>query len=236
MSSRFEAGLGSLSDVLLDDWLTPESAAGGEIVGRSIGPYQLISRLGTGGMGCVYLAPQEYPVRRLVALKLSRPALTGSDPKRMRARFDLERQALADLDHPHIAELLDAGDCDAADFGAEGWPYFVLEFVNGTDIVSFCDEHELGITDRVRLMAKVCRALQHAHFVGLLHRDLKPSNIMIVVDPVDGPTPKLIDFGLAAELYPAAAPDARLTLPETPMGTPIYADVRRGRPTPSPCS
>ena len=199
-----------------------------------IGAYRVVRRLGSGGMGCVYLAEQDRPVRRRVAIKLSRPGLADLDSARLRARFDLERQALADLDHPHIAKLLDAGELDAlsgeldALAGERGWPYFVLEYVPGEPITAFCDARRLSIEERVRLVVEVCRALQHAHFRGVLHRDLKPGNVLVADDHERGPQPKLIDFGIAAVLDGGRGGrggrgQGTLTLPGTPIGTPLYA-------------
>ena len=192
-----------------------------------IGSYRVVRRLGSGGMGCVYLAEQDAPVRRRVAIKLSRPGLADLDSARLRARFDLERQALADLDHPHVAKLLDAGEHDAlgGEGGEGGWPYFVLEYVPGEPITAFCDARRLGVEARVRLVVQVCRALQHAHFRGVLHRDLKPGNVLVADgDGEGGPQPKLIDFGIAAVLDGGGrGGDGTLTLPGTPIGTPLYA-------------
>ena len=152
-----------------------------------IGPYRLQKRLGAGGMGVVYLAEQMEPVRRQVALKLIK---IGMDTEQIVARFELERQALAMMEHPGIARVLDAGATD------DGRPYFVMEVVRGTPITDFCDKKGLGLDQRLALFARVCDALNHAHQKGIIHRDIKPSNVL--VESRGGEvTPKIIDFGIA---------------------------------------
>jgi serine/threonine protein kinase/tetratricopeptide (TPR) repeat protein len=155
--------------------------------GSRLGPYRLVRQLGEGGMGTVYLAEQTEPVRRQVALKVVK---RGMDSKQVLARFDAERQALALMDHPHIAKVLDAGTT------ATNQPFFVMELVKGLPINEYCDQHKLGIPERLMLFVPVCQAVQHAHQKGIIHRDLKPSNIL--VQSHDGrPAPRVIDFGLA---------------------------------------
>ncbi len=152
-----------------------------------IGPYRLIEPLGEGGMGTVWLAEQEKPIRRRVAIKLIKSDLPS---KEILARFDAEKQALAIMHHPNIARVIDAGKTD------EGRPYFVMELVDGISLTKYCDIKRLNIDDRLRLFVSVCKAVQHAHQKGILHRDLKPSNILIT--EIDGkPVPKVIDFGMA---------------------------------------
>ena len=158
-----------------------------ELSGTVIGPYKLLQPIGEGGMGTVYMAEQTHPVRRLVALKLIK---AGMDGRQVLARFDAERQALALMDHPNIARVLDAGATDA------GRPYFVMELVKGVPITQFCDEHQLTPRERLELFLPVCRAVQHAHQKGIIHRDLKPSNVL-VAQYDDEPVPKVIDFGVA---------------------------------------
>ena len=158
--------------------------------GRMIGPYKLLQQIGEGGMGSVWMAEQEKPVRRRVALKLIRADL-GS--KEVVARFEAERQALAMMDHQNIARVLDAGTTD------DGSPYFVMELVKGIPITQFCDDNKLSIKERLELFVPVCKAIQHAHQKGIIHRDLKPSNVLVTL--YDGePVPKVIDFGLAKAL------------------------------------
>jgi serine/threonine protein kinase/Flp pilus assembly protein TadD len=155
--------------------------------GAHIGPYRLVKPLGEGGMGSVFLAEQKEPVRRQVALKLIRPGLDG---RQVLARFEAERQALALMDHPHIARVFDAGTTDS------GRPYFVMELVQGLPLTRYCDEHRLSLRRRLELLILICHAVQHAHQKGIIHRDLKPSNILVAEH--DGrPMPKVIDFGVA---------------------------------------
>jgi serine/threonine protein kinase len=155
--------------------------------GSRIGPYKLLQSIGEGGMGTVWMAEQTEPVRRLVALKLIK---AGLDSAQVLARFEQERQALALMDHPHIARVLDAGTAD------NGRPYFVMELVKGIPITKYCDEHQLTPEQRLELFVPVCAAIQHAHQKGIIHRDIKPSNVLVA--SYDGkPVPKVIDFGVA---------------------------------------
>jgi serine/threonine protein kinase len=155
--------------------------------GTHIGPYKLLQKLGEGGMGTVYLAEQEQPVKRRVALKIIK---AGLDSAHVLARFEAERQALALMDHPHIAKVLDAGTT------AGGHPYFVMELVKGLPITKYCDQEHLTLQERLALFIPVCQAVQHAHQKGIIHRDLKPSNVLIAL--YDGKAvPKVIDFGVA---------------------------------------
>jgi non-specific serine/threonine protein kinase/serine/threonine-protein kinase len=166
-----------------------------ELPGTHIGPYKLLQRIGEGGMGAVYMAEQEKPVRRRVALKIIKP---GMDTGQVIARFEAERQALALMDHQHIAKVLDAGATDA------GRPYFVMELVKGVPITDYCDRNHLTPRERLELFVPVCQAIQHAHQKGIIHRDIKPSNVLVTV--YDGkPVAKVIDFGMAK------ATDQRLT-------------------------
>jgi tetratricopeptide (TPR) repeat protein/serine/threonine protein kinase len=163
-----------------------------ERLGTVIGPYKLLQQLGEGGMGTVFLAEQTQPVQRKVALKIIKP---GMDSRQVIARFEAERQALALMDHPNIARVLDAGTT------ATGRPYFVMELVKGVPITKYCDEQRLSPKRRLELFVSVCQAVQHAHQKGIIHRDLKPSNVLIAV--YDGkPVPKVIDFGVAKATGP----------------------------------
>jgi WD40 repeat protein/serine/threonine protein kinase len=155
--------------------------------GTVIGPYKLLQQIGEGGMGVVYMAEQQEPVRRMVALKIIKP---GLDSAQVIARFEAERQALALMDHPHIAKVLDAGTTES------GRPYFVMELVKGIPITRFCDENQLTPRQRLALFLSVCHAVKHAHQKGIIHRDLKPSNVLVALYD-DQPVPKLIDFGVA---------------------------------------
>lgn len=181
---------------VLDRSVPPLSANGligespPEILGILVGPYRLLERLGEGGFGVVYLAEQEAPIRRQVAVKMIKP---GMDTRQVVARFEAERQALALMDHPHIARVLDGGQT------LEGRPYFVMELARGTPITTYCDEQRLTPRERLRLFAPVCQAVQHAHQKGIIHRDLKPGNVLVAMH--DGlPVPKIIDFGVAKAL------------------------------------
>jgi serine/threonine protein kinase len=155
--------------------------------GSIIGPYKLLQELGEGGFGVVFMAEQEHPVRRRVALKIIRP---GMDSRQVVARFEAERQALALMDHPNIARVFDGGTTDS------GRPYFVMELVKGTPITEFCDKNRLTPRERLELFIPVCQAVQHAHQKGIIHRDLKPSNLLVAMYD-DKPVPKVIDFGVS---------------------------------------
>jgi non-specific serine/threonine protein kinase/serine/threonine-protein kinase len=192
----------------------PDAAA--VAAGRSIGPYTLLEKIGQGGMGVVYRAQQEHPIRRVVALKLLR---LGEDSE-IATRFESERQALALLDHPAIARIFDAGTSPT------GQPYFVMEYVAGEPITSFCDRHRLSIEQRLRLFMEVCDAIQHAHYRGIVHRDLKPSNVLVAMREGDAPAPaaKVIDFGIAKVIAPGLrlAQQTLQTQYGTLIGTPLY--------------
>jgi serine/threonine protein kinase/tetratricopeptide (TPR) repeat protein len=167
--------------------------------GTVIGPYKLLQQIGEGGMGVVYMAEQTSPVQRKVALKIIKP---GMDSHQVIARFEAERQALALMDHPNIAKVLDAGTTTGESDGASGGrPYFVMELVKGVPITRYCDERRLTPRERLELFVPVCQAIQHAHQKGIIHRDLKPSNALIA--HYDGkPVPKVIDFGVAKATGP----------------------------------
>ena len=163
-----------------------------ESPGTVVGPYKLIEPIGEGGMGSVWMAQQTEPVKRLVAVKLIK---AGMDSRQVIARFEAERQALALMDHPNIARVLDAGTTGV------GRPYFVMDLVKGVPITRYCDEHHLTPRQRLELFIPVCQAVQHAHQKGIIHRDLKPSNVLVAL--YDGkPVPKIIDFGVAKAAGP----------------------------------
>jgi eukaryotic-like serine/threonine-protein kinase len=187
-------------------------AAPTEAPGDCIGPYKLLQKIGEGGCGTVYMAEQEEPVRRRVALKVIK---LGMDTKEVVARFEAERQALALMDHPNIARVLDAGATDA------GRPYFVMELVRGIPITKYCDEYNLATADRIALFIQVCHAVQHAHQKGIIHRDIKPSNILVTIN--DGvPVPKVIDFGIAKATTGRLTDRTLFTAFEQFIGTPAY--------------
>jgi hypothetical protein len=180
--------------------------------GTIIGRYKLLQKIGEGGCGLVYLAEQEQPVRRRVALKVIK---LGMDTKNVIVRFEAERQALAMMDHPHIARVLDAGATDA------GRPYFVMEMVNGVRITEYCDQNQLGLEPRLKLFIQICLAIQHAHQKGIIHRDIKPSNVLVTM--LDGvPVPKVIDFGIAKATDEQLTDKTLLTAYAQLIGTPAY--------------
>ncbi|MHC5025075.1 MAG: serine/threonine-protein kinase, partial [Planctomycetota bacterium] len=193
----------------------PGSGAGTtpvEAPGSTIGRYKLLEQIGEGGFGTVFMAEQEQPVRRRVALKVIKP---GMDSKQVIARFEAERQALAMMDHPCIARVLDAGETDG------GHPYFVMELVRGEPITAFCDQNDLAIRERLDLFTQVCHAVQHAHHKGVIHRDIKPSNVLITM--VDGkPIPKVIDFGIAKATESKLTELTLFTEHRALIGTPAY--------------
>jgi eukaryotic-like serine/threonine-protein kinase len=180
--------------------------------GDRIGRYKLLQQIGEGGCGVVYMAEQEEPVRRRVALKVIK---LGMDTKQVIARFEAERQALALMDHPSIAKVLDAGATDT------GRPYFVMELVRGIKITDYCDQNNLSTGERLDLFIQVCRAIQHAHQKGVIHRDIKPSNILVTMN--DGvPLPKVIDFGIAKATHGKLTDQTLFTAFEQLIGTPAY--------------
>ena len=211
-----------------DSFLEPESAQPGrepvatmkleledtpdEAVGQTLGRYKLMERLGEGGCGVVYVAEQEKPVRRRVALKVIK---LGMDTKQVVARFEAERQALAMMDHPNIAKVLDAGTTET------GRPFFVMELVRGIRITEYCDKNNLGTKERLNLFISVCHAIQHAHQKGIIHRDIKPSNILVTLH--DGvPVPKVIDFGIAKATEGRLTDATVYTQLHQFIGTPAY--------------
>lgn len=177
-----------------------------------IGSYRILQVLGEGGMGIVYEAEQVEPVRRRVALKILKP---GMDTKQILARFEAERQALAVMEHPNIAKVLDAGATE------EGRPYFAMELVHGVKLTNYCDQHRLRIRRRLELFMDVCNAIQHAHQKGVIHRDLKPSNVL-VTERDNNPIPMVIDFGIAKAISQRLTERTLVTQQGQAMGTPAY--------------
>ena len=197
---------GDLDSTFLDP--TPLS----EGPGSSIGRYKILQVIGEGGMGVVYMAEQTEPVNRKVALKIIK---LGMDTKQVVARFEAERQALALMDHPHIAKVLDAGATET------GRPYFVMELVRGVPITDYCDKNKLSTRQRLELFMPVCNAIQHAHQKGIIHRDIKPSNVMVTLH--DGqPVPKVIDFGIAKATNQRLTEKTLFTNYAQMIGTPAY--------------
>ena len=197
------------------DFLEPGVAAAepiGEKEGDRVGGYRLLERIGEGGCGLVWMAEQEQPVRRVVALKILKP---GMDTRAVVARFEAERQALAMMDHPHIARIFEAGATET------GRPYFAMELVRGVPITAYCDAVRLGTAGRLELFRQVCEAVQHAHGRGIVHRDLKPSNVLITVN--DGiAVPRIIDFGIAKSLGSRLTDKSLFTRFHAFIGTPAY--------------
>jgi eukaryotic-like serine/threonine-protein kinase len=183
-----------------------------ERAGTVIGPYKLLEQIGEGGFGVVYMAEQQRPVRRKVALKVLKP---GMDTRQILARFEAERQALAIMDHPNIARVLDAGATDS------GRPYFVMELIKGVPITEYCDEHQLTPRARLELFVHVCHAVQHAHQKGIIHRDIKPSNVLVMQRDTT-PAVKMIDFGVAKALGQELTDKTLFTGFAQFLGTPLY--------------
>jgi WD40 repeat protein len=183
-----------------------------ETIGQKIGRYKILEKVGEGGCGVVYVAEQTEPVRRRVALKVIK---LGMDTKQVVARFEAERQALAMMDHPNIAKVLDAGSTE------QGRPYFIMELVRGIRITDYCDQNKLSTNERLDLFVKICQAIQHAHQKGIIHRDIKPSNILVTLH--DGvPVPKVIDFGIAKATEGKLTDATVYTQLHQFIGTPAY--------------
>src|SRR6266852_2575748 len=180
--------------------------------GTVIGPYKLLEQIGEGGFGVVFMAEQQHPIRRKVAVKVLKP---GMDTRQVIARFEAERQALALMDHPNIAKVHEAGET------ASGRPYFVMELVKGIPITDYCDQSQLSVEKRLELFVPVCQAVQHAHQKGIIHRDIKPTNLLVTLH--DGaPVVKVIDFGIAKALGPQLTEKTLYTGFAQMVGTPMY--------------
>ena len=190
----------------------PDMAAVSERPGAVIGPYKLLEQIGSGGMGLVFMAEQQQPMRRLVALKIIKP---GMDTRQVIGRFEAERQALALMDHPNIAKVLDAGATNS------GRPYFVMELVRGIPVTDYCDQARLPARERLQLFITVCEAVQHAHQKGIIHRDIKPSNILVTMHD-DKAVPKVIDFGVAKATNQRLVEQTLFTNFAQMIGTPTY--------------
>jgi serine/threonine protein kinase/tetratricopeptide (TPR) repeat protein len=192
------------------DGSPPAERAGTVIAGR----YTLLEEIGDGGMGTVWKAEQTQPVRRVVALKLIK---AGMDTRTVLSRFEAERQALALMEHPNIARVLDGGTT------AGGRPFFVMEYVPGVSITQFCDDAHMSVHERLKLFLQVCQAVQHAHTKGVIHRDLKPGNVLVsLLDPGAQAVPKVIDFGLAKAMQDPLTAESRITVHGVLLGTPLY--------------
>jgi tetratricopeptide (TPR) repeat protein len=199
---------------------TTEEAPRSEEPGSVIGAYKLLEQIGEGGFGVVFMAQQQEPIRRKVALKVLKP---GMDTRQVIARFEAERQALALMDHPNIAKVLDAGQTPS------GRPYFVMDLVSGLPITDFCDQQQLTPRQRLELFVHVCEAVQHAHHKGIIHRDLKPSNLLVTMQ--DGaPLVKVIDFGIAKALGQELTDKTLFTGFAQIIGTPLYMSPEQAAP------
>src|SRR5256714_4297768 len=197
----------------------------GERAGTQIGRYRLLEQIGEGGCGIVYLAAQDEPVRRQVALKIIK---LGMDTKSVVARFEMERQTLAMMEHPNIAKVLDAGATEA------GRPFFVMELVRGTKITDYCNEHNLALGERLDLFVQICRAVQHSHQKGIIHRDLKPSNVLVTFQDSDkAAVPKVIDFGIAKATQGRLTDETAFTAVEQFIGTPAYMSPEQAGMSPN---
>lgn len=226
---------------LLSNHELPETVsadAASQSIYENIGRYKILQQIGEGGMGTVYMAEQTRPVSRRVALKIIKP---GMDSKAVIARFEAERQALAMMDHPNIAKVLDAGTTgesisslrdgegdDNAEHLAAGRPYFVMELVKGVPITEYCDENKLPIRERLELFIQVCQAVQHAHQKGVIHRDIKPSNVLVAKYD-DKPVPKVIDFGVAKAISQKLTEKTMFTQYGQIVGTLEYMSPEQGQ-------
>src|SRR5262245_39621698 len=190
--------------------------------GSEIGPYKLREQIGEGGFGVVFLAEQQQPLRRNVALKVLKP---GMDSKQVVARFEAERQALALMDHPHIAQVHDGGTT------LDGRPFFVMELVKGIPITDYCDQCRLTPRERLGLFLSVCQAVQHAHQKGVIHRDLEPSNVLVAI-PDGKPVVKVIDFGVAKALNQRLSEHTFVTGFHQLIGTPLYMSPEQAEMSP----
>ncbi len=209
-ADQYGKALRQSADVTTD--FVPHPIAAPEAPGAVIGPYRLMEQIGEGGFGLVFVAQQQRPVRRKVALKVIKP---GMDSRDVIARFEAERQALAMMDHPNIARVFDAGATET------GRPYFVMELVRGVPITDFCDQQQLDTHARLELFITVCNAVQHAHQKGVIHRDLKPSNVLVTLH--DGvPVAKVIDFGVAKAIGQRLTDKTVYTRFAAMIGTPLY--------------
>jgi serine/threonine protein kinase/tetratricopeptide (TPR) repeat protein/thiol-disulfide isomerase/thioredoxin len=211
LKAHEQAG-GFLKPVAFDPDVQPDQSPLAEAAGTVIGHYKLLEKIGEGGMAVVYMAEQQEPIRRKVALKIIK---LGMDTKQVIARFEAERQALALMDHPNIAKVFDAGTTET------GRPYFVMELVSGVSITEYCDKNNQSTKDRLALFLQVCNAVQHAHQKGIIHRDIKPSNVMVTMHD-NKPVPKVIDFGIAKATNQRLTEKTLFTRYAQIIGTPAY--------------
>ncbi|MHC4362889.1 MAG: serine/threonine protein kinase, partial [Planctomycetota bacterium] len=209
-----------LEELMEDPVITLDESPLAEGPGARIGWYKLLQLIGEGGFGVVYMAEQEKPIRRRVALKIIK---LGMDTKQVIARFEAERQALALMEHPNIAKVLDAGATET------GRPYFVMELVKGIPITEYCDKNNLDTRQRLELFIEVCKAVQHAHQKGIIHRDIKPTNVLVTLRDDDTPVPKIIDFGIAKATQARLTEKTLFTEFKQFIGTPEYMSPEQAR-------
>ncbi len=209
LASHEQAGEFLIPPNLLD---VTESASGADGPGSRIACYKLLERIGEGGFGEVYMAEQQEPVRRKVALKIIK---LGMDTRQVIGRFEAERQALALMDHPNIAKILDAGSTES------GRPYFVMDYVRGVPVTEYCDVNRLTTKERLGIFIDICSAVQHAHQKGIIHRDLKPGNVLVTHHDTK-PMPKIIDFGIAKATDQRLTEKTHFTEHRQLIGTPEY--------------
>jgi WD40 repeat protein/serine/threonine protein kinase len=221
VEDHFRAG-DFLEQPAAQNCVTSEMRVITEQPGTLVGPYKLLEQIGEGGFGVVYRAEQQQPVRRTVALKIIKP---GMDTREVIARFEAERQALALMDHPSIAKVLDAGTTESRR------PYFVMELVKGVPITEYCDQCNLTTRERLELFVLVCQAVQHAHQKGIIHRDVKPNNVLVAMQD-SKPVPKIIDFGVAKAINQRLTEQTLLTNFAQMVGTPLYMSPEQAEMTP----
>jgi eukaryotic-like serine/threonine-protein kinase len=196
----------------IESYVATNQSISGHVLGTMIGPYKLMEQIGEGGFGLVFVADQQTPIRRRVALKIIKP---GMESREVLTRFEAERQAIALMDHPNIARVYDAGVTESAQ------PYFVMELVRGVPLTEYCDSSQLDVSERLHLFVEICNAVQHAHQKGIIHRDLKPSNILVTLQ--DGhPLVKVIDFGVAKAIGQSLTIKTMYTRFASMVGTPAY--------------
>ena len=216
LASHEQAGEFLIPPNLLD---ATESASGADGPGSRIACYKLLERIGEGGFGEVYMAEQQEPVRRKVALKIIK---LGMDTRQVIGRFEAERQALALMDHPNIAKILDAGSTES------GRPYFVMDYVRGVPVTEYCDVNRLTTKERLGIFIDICSAVQHAHQKGIIHRDLKPGNVLVTHHDTK-PMPKIIDFGIAKATEQRLTEKTHFTEHRQLIGTPEYMSPEQAR-------
>ena len=207
-----EIGLQGDSSELEETAIQHERQGSSDYIGQVVGHYKLLEKIGEGGFGYVFMAQQSEPIRRRVALKIIK---LGMDTKQVVARFEAERQALAVMDHPNVARVIDGGSTET------GRPFFVMELVRGDPVIEYCDQNRLPLRERLELFQQICRAISHAHQKGIIHRDIKPSNVLVTIAD-DRPLVKVIDFGIAKATTAELTDKTLFTEFRQLLGTPLY--------------